>query len=135
MGAFFNKTLLMGNLTSDPNLRYTPNGKAVCSFRIAVNRKYKDVENGELKEEVLFINIETWGKQAENCAKYISKGKSVFVEGRLKQKEWEGKDGQNKRDYIIVASNIQFLKNGKDYIDKTNVEVNDNGFSEDNLPF
>ena len=78
--ASFNKVILMGNLTRDPELRYTPGGSPVCSFGLAVNRRYR--QNDEWKEEVCFVDITVWGKQAENCNEYLSKGRPIMLEGR-----------------------------------------------------
>ncbi len=104
--ASFNKVMMMGNLTRDPELRYTPNGAAVATLGLAVNRKYKQGE--EWKEEVCFIDITVWGKQAENCAEYLAKGRSVFVEGHLKMNTWET-DGQKRTKHEVVANTVQFL--------------------------
>ena len=104
--ASFNRILLMGNLTRDPELRFTPNGAAVAGFGLAINRKYK--QGDEWKEEVCFIDITVWGKQAENCAEYLSKGRPVFVEGYLKLNSWET-DGQKRTKHEVVANTVQFL--------------------------
>ena len=103
----FNKVLLMGNLTRDPELRYTPSGSPVCKLGLAVNRRY--TQNNELKEEVCFVNITVWGKQAENCSEYLSKGRAIFVEGRLQQDRWETEDGKKRSKLEVVAENIKFL--------------------------
>jgi len=105
--ASFNKVLLMGNLTRDPELRFTSNGSALTKFGLAVNRKYKAGE--EWKEEVCFVDITVWGKQAENCAEYLSKGRPVFVEGRLQFSTWETDDGQKRNKLEVVAIAVQFL--------------------------
>lgn len=102
----FNKIILIGNLTKDPELRYTPQGTAVASFRIAVNSKIK--QHGELKDDVLFIGVVVFGKQAESAGQYLSKGKSVLVEGRLQERSWD-KDGQKHSKMEVVASSIRFL--------------------------
>jgi len=102
----FNKIILIGNLTKDPELRYTPQGTAVASFRIAVNSKIK--QHGELKDDVLFIGVVVFGKQAESAGQYLSKGKSVLVEGRLQERSWE-KDGQKHSKMEVVASSVRFL--------------------------
>jgi len=102
----FNKIILVGNLTKDPELRYTPQGTAVASFRIAVNSKIK--QQGELKDETLFIGVVVFGKQAESAGRYLSKGKSVLVEGRLQERRWES-EGQQKSRMEVVASSIRFL--------------------------
>ena len=109
--ASLNKVFLMGNLTRDPELRYTPNGAAVASFTVAVNRVYK-LPSGEKKEEVSFIRIVSWGRQAETCGEYLKKGSPVFVEGRLQTRSWDGPDGQKRNATEVVALNIQFLRGG-----------------------
>ena len=104
----FNKVILMGNLTRDPEVRYTPNGSAVASFAIAVNRKYK--QGDETKEEVSYIDIVVFGKQAENCGQYINKGDSVLIDGRLQQRRWDDKDTGAKRSKIeVVAQAVNFM--------------------------
>jgi single-strand DNA-binding protein len=102
----FNKVLMVGNLTRDPELRYTPAGLPVCNLGLAVNTKYKSGD--ETKEEVLFIDVTVWGKQAETCSQYLSKGRQVLVEGRLNERKWEA-DGQKKSKMEIVASTVKFL--------------------------
>ena len=104
--ASFNKVMLMGNLTRDPELRYTSNGSAVTNFGLAVNRKFK--QGDEWKEDVCFVDITVWGKQGENCAEYLSKGRPAFVEGRLQYSTWES-DGQKKSKLEVVANTVQFL--------------------------
>lgn len=105
--ASYNKVLLMGNLTRDPELRFTAGGSAVASFGLAVNRKYKQGE--ELKEDVCFVEITVWGKLAENCTEYLSKGRSVFVDGRLNFSTWETKEGQKRNKLDVVANTVDFL--------------------------
>ncbi|MFZ2655327.1 MAG: single-stranded DNA-binding protein [Victivallales bacterium] len=107
--ANLNKVLLIGNLTKDPELRYTPQGSAICDFRIAVNRQYM-TSDGQKKEEVSFIDINVWGRQAETCNRFIKKGSQVFVEGRLKLDSWQDKEtGKNRSRLFVVAERIQFL--------------------------
>ena len=90
-----NKVLLMGNLTRDPELRTTPKGTAICQFSLAINRSFS-LESGEKREEVLFVDCEAWGRTGENVAKYLSKGRPVHVEGRLKLDQWEDKNTKEK---------------------------------------
>ena len=104
--ASVNKVMLMGNLTRDPELRYTSNGSAVTSFGLAVNRKFK--QGDEWKDDVCFVDITVWGKQGENCEKYIDKGSPVFIEGFLKFSTWES-DGQKRNKLEVVANTVQFL--------------------------
>ncbi|MBN2831508.1 MAG: single-stranded DNA-binding protein [Candidatus Omnitrophica bacterium] len=106
--ANYNKVLLIGNLTKDPELRYTPQGAAVANLRLAVNRRYKD-KNQELKEEVCFITAVVWNKQAETCNQYLHKGSSVFVEGRLQSRSWEDNSGAKRNVIEVRAERVQFL--------------------------
>ena len=103
----FNKVILIGNLTRDPELRYTPQGTSVCNFGIAVNRKYR--QGDEMKEEVTFINIVVFGKQADTCGQYLNKGNPVLVEGRLQERRWETEDGQKRSKHEVVAQTVRFL--------------------------
>lgn len=106
--ASFNRVILMGNLTRDPEVRYMPSGTAVASFGLAISRKYTS-RDGEKKEEVDFFDIETWDKTAELCSQYLSKGNGVLIEGRLKQERWEDETGNKRSKIKIVASAVQFL--------------------------
>ncbi|MCL6583535.1 MAG: single-stranded DNA-binding protein [bacterium] len=106
--ASFNRVILMGNLTKDPELRYTPSGLAVAHLSLAVNRKVSAKE-GEKKEEVDFFDVETWDKQAELCSEYLNKGSAVLIEGRLKQDRWEDENGGKRSKIKIIATTIQFL--------------------------
>lgn len=110
--ASLNKVFIIGNLVQEPELRYTQIGQAVATLRIASTRRFR-TKAGELKDETLFINVEVWGRQAENCGEFLSKGRPVFIEGRLVQDNWETKDGQRRTTYKIVASNVQFLPSGR----------------------
>ncbi|HEY1582505.1 MAG TPA: single-stranded DNA-binding protein [Chthoniobacterales bacterium] len=107
--ANLNKVLLMGNLTRDPEVRYTPKGTAVAELGIAVNRVYSG-ENGEKREEVTFVDVTVWGRTAENVGEYLRKGRPVFIEGRLQLDSWEDKQSGQKRNKLkVVADNVQFL--------------------------
>lgn len=110
--ASLNKVFLIGNLTRDPELRYVPSGSAVATFTIAVNRVYK-TQTGEKKEQTSFIRIVVWGRRAEVCGEYLSKGSPLFVEGRLQSRDWEAQDGQKRNTVEVVADNIQFLRIGE----------------------
>ncbi|RJQ20279.1 MAG: single-stranded DNA-binding protein [Nitrospiraceae bacterium] len=103
----FNKVILAGNLTRDPEMRYTPQGTSVCNFGVAVNRRYKQGE--DVKEEVTFINIVVFGKQADTCGQYLNKGSAVLIEGRLQERRWETEDGQKRSRHEVVAQNVRFL--------------------------
>lgn len=111
--ASFNKVILVGNLTRDPELRYTPKGTAIARIGLAVNRKYKDA-NGQLQEEVSFIDADAWSSQAETIAQYMRKGSPLLIEGRLKQDSWEDKQtGQKRTALRVVVENFQFLGGGQ----------------------
>jgi len=109
--ASLNKVLLIGNLTRDPELRYVPSGTAVATFTVAVSRVYK-TQTGEKKEQASFIRIVVWGRRAEVCGEYLSKGSPVFVEGRLQSRDWETQDGQKRNTLEVIADNVQFLSRG-----------------------
>jgi len=107
--ATFNKVILLGNLTRDPELRYTPQGSAVCEFALALNYQYTNKQTGQKVEEVSFIDIVAWGKTGEICAEYLKKGRQVMVEGRLKQDRWEAQDGKKMSKVRVTAENVQFV--------------------------
>jgi single-strand DNA-binding protein len=111
--ASYNRVILAGNLTRDPELRVTPKGTAICQFGLAINRKFKD-ESGQQRDDTTFVDIEAWGKSAELCAKYLTKGKQALVEGRLKLDTWDDRQTQQKRSKLkVVLENVQFLS-GRD---------------------
>ena len=103
-----NKVMIIGNLGADPELRYTPNGKAVTDLRIAVNQSYSTAD-GERKQETEWFSVVVWNKTAENCSQYLTKGRKVYVEGRLRTRSWEGDDGQKRYRTEVVAQNVLFL--------------------------
>lgn len=103
-----NKVLLIGNLTRDPELRYTPQGTAVCTFGLATNRSWT-TEQGEKKEATEFMNVVAWTRLAEICAEYLNKGKQVYVEGRLSTREYDAQDGQKRRITEVIANEVIFL--------------------------
>lgn len=109
MAASLNRIILIGNLTADPELKYTPSGTALTKFSIAVNRKYKDNKSGQLQEDVTFVPITVWGAQAENCSNFLTKGSPVAVEGRLRISTYETEAGEKRKSTEVVASNVQFL--------------------------
>jgi single-strand DNA-binding protein len=106
--ASLNRVLLIGNLTKDPEMRYTPQGTAVVNLRLAVNRRWKD-KTGEQKEEVCFLTIVAWDKQAEVCNQYLRKGAPLFVEGRLQSRSWEDNAGAKRNVVEVRAERVQFL--------------------------
>jgi single-strand DNA-binding protein len=106
LGSSLNKVILIGNLTRDPETKNTPNSQ-VCHFGIAVNREWKE------QKEVTFVDIEVWGKMADVCQRYLTKGRQVCVEGRLKLDQWETAEGQKRSKLKVVGENIQFLGGGQ----------------------
>jgi single-strand DNA-binding protein len=109
----FNKVILAGNLTRDPELRYTPSGTAIAKFGLAVNRKWKDSQTNEMKEEVTFVDIDAFGRSAETIGQYLKKGRPILVEGRLRLDQWEDKQTQQKRSRLgVVLESFQFLDSG-----------------------
>lgn len=103
----YNKVLLIGRLSRDPELRFVSNGSAVCSFGLAVNRKYKSGD--KLKEDVCFVEISVWGKSGENCAEHLHKGSQVHIDGRLNFQSWDADDGSKRNKLDVVANAVQFL--------------------------
>lgn len=107
--ASLNKVFLIGNLTRDPELRYTAGGTAVADLNIAVNQKILSRSTNERRDEVVFVAVTVWGKQAEACGEYLFKGSSIFIEGRLQLDQWESKDGQKRNRLRVVAQRVQFI--------------------------
>ena len=104
-----NKVLLMGHLTRDPELRVTPRGTPICQFSLAINRTFK-LESGETRDEVIYVDVEAWGKQGETIAKHVTKGRPLYVEGRLRLDQWEDKNTKEKRSRMkVVLEQFQFL--------------------------
>ena len=124
----FNKVILVGNLTKNPELRYTPSGTPVASFGLAVNRKFRQAE--ELKEEVCYVDIVVFGKQAEHCGQYLGKGNGVIVDGRLQQRRWETEDGQKRSRHEVVAQTVTFLPKRQEQAAET-APSEEAGFEED----
>ena len=106
--ASYNKVLLMGNLTRDVELKYTPSNQAVANLGIAVNRRYKTAD-GEQREDTTFVDCEAWGRTAEVMNQYLAKGRPVFIEGRLKLDQWQDQQGQNRSKLRVVVENFQFI--------------------------
>src|SRR5437588_7215753 len=110
MARSLNRVQLIGNLTRDPELRYTPNGNAVCTFGLATNRTWT-TDSGEKREEVDFHRIVAWNKLAELCSQFLTKGRKVYVEGRLSTRSWTGQDGQQKSRTEVVIDDMILLDN------------------------
>ncbi len=143
-----NRVVLTGNLTRDPELRNTPSGMAVCSLRIAVNTRKKDPNTGEWGEKPNYLNVTVWGAQGENCARFLSKGRPVAIDGRLEWREWEAKDGAKRQAVDIIADSVQFLgsrdgsENGGRFSAQSDVPTDTGDFepagvggSDDDIPF
>jgi single-strand DNA-binding protein len=111
MAGGVNKAILVGNLGSDPEMRYTPSGQGVCEFRVATNESWND-KNGQRQERTEWHRIIVWGKRAEVCSKYLSKGRSVYVEGRIQTRTYDDKEGNKRYITEIVAQDVQFLGGG-----------------------
>ena len=113
--ASFNRVILMGNLTRDPEVRFTNSGQAICKVGLAVNRRFKDSQTDQWKEEPTFVDVTIWGKRGEAFAKFHTKGKPAFVEGELRLDTWEDKNGGGKRSKLyVVADNWEFVGGGRE---------------------
>jgi single-strand DNA-binding protein len=112
--ASFNKVILMGNLTRDPELRYTPKGTAIAKIGLAVNRTWRS-ESGEQREETTFVDVDIFGRTAENVGQYMRKGRPILIEGRLKLDSWDDKNTGQKRSRLgVIAETVQFLGSGRE---------------------
>jgi single-strand DNA-binding protein len=144
----YNKIVLIGNLGRDPELRYTPQGDAVCDFSIAVNDRKRD-KSGEYQDVTTWFRVTTWRKLAENASKYLAKGRQVYVEGRLTVDEWQDRDGKDRFTLGVTASEMQFLggnrgdemSSGGDNVDDFNDSTKSDASSapsspaDDDIPF
>lgn len=136
--------MLMGNLTRDPEVRYTPKGTAVGDLAMAINMSYKTAD-GQNKDEVCYVDIVAWGRQAETCKEFLTKGSPIFVEGRLQLDQWESKEGEKKSRLRVRAERIQFLGRGRSgsgsesRVERSEPEPRvsdpDMGPAEDDIPF
>src|SRR6266576_5301227 len=108
----FNKIILVGNLGRDPELRYTPKGTPVCSFSMATNERSKD-KAGEMQDQVTWFRVTLWGRQAETASQYLTKGKPVYIEGRLRVEEWTDRDGKARHTLEVNATDMQFIGGGR----------------------
>lgn len=129
-----NKAIIIGNLGDHPELRATKGGKPVCNFSIATNERWTD-KNDQTQERTEWHRIVVWGKQAENCEKYLSKGRQVCVEGRIQTREWEDRDGNTRHSTEIVAQNVQFLSGGSSQAESAAAPSFDQSFNDDDIPF
>jgi single-strand DNA-binding protein len=132
--ASINRVIVMGNLTRDPELRYTPGGAAVTSFGLGVNRRFRD-RDGLPNDEVTFLEIVAWGKQAETCSEYLGKGRLVLIEGRLRQERWKTPEGEARSALKVVAERVQFLSNGRPQAAEEDAEADGASTPESEVPF
>ena len=109
----FNRVILMGNLTRDPEIRQTQSGTSICRFAIAVNRSFSSPD-GSMRDETCFVDIDSFGRTAENISKYFSRGKPILVEGRLRQDSWEDKQGQKRTKLVVVLERFEFVGGSRD---------------------
>ena len=107
----FNKVILVGNLGRDPELRYTPQGTPVCSFSMATNERRKD-KTGEMQDQTTWFRVTLWGRQAETASQYLTKGRPVYIEGRLRVEEWTDRDGKPRHTLEVHATDMQFIGGG-----------------------
>ena len=135
--ASFNRVIMVGNLTRDPELRQLPSGQTMCRFSLASNRQYRSKQSGEMTQEVCFIDVDVWGAQAESCYKYLSKGRPALVEGRLKFDSWQASDGASRSKHVIVAERVVFLGSAQagaeQGIDEQQEQALKNGAQEQNF--
>jgi len=108
----FNKVILVGNLGRDPELRYTPQGTPVCSFSVATNERRKD-KSGEMQDQTTWFRVTLWGRQAETASQYLTKGRPVYIEGRLRVEEWTDRDGKARHTLEVHGTDMQFIGGGR----------------------
>ena len=133
--ASLNKIMVIGNLGTDPEMRFTPSGSQVTSFRLATTRNYTTSE-GERRQETEWFTVTTWGKQAETCNQFLAKGRRAYVEGRLRTSSWEGQDGQKRFKTEIVADRVIFLdRPGAAPLPEETEEVGAEEIQAEDLPF
>jgi single-strand DNA-binding protein len=110
--AGYNRIILMGNLTRDPEHKALASGQAVCRLGLATNRQFKNKQTGTMVQEVCYVDVDVWGPQAESCRQYLQKGRAVLVEGRLKLDSWEDAEGKSRNKHVIVADRVVFVSSG-----------------------
>lgn len=127
--ASYNRVIMMGNLTRDPEYKQLTSGQAVCKLGIASNRQFKNKQTGSMVQEVCFIDVDVWGPQAESCNQYLQKGRSVLVEGRLKLDSWQEPDGSKRSKHSIVADRVTFLASAQQDVEEGFGDQTDGGFA------
>ena len=121
----FNKTILMGNLTRDPEIKSLPSGQTVTNFGLAVSERWTDKTSGEKREEVCFVDVDAWGRQGEVVLEYFSKGKPILVEGKLKFRQWEAEDGSKRSKHSITLDRFSFVGSKNDSNGASSDEMGD----------
>lgn len=117
--AGYNRIIMVGNLTRDPDYKQLSSGQAVCRLGIASNRQFRNRQSGDMVQEVCYIDVDVWGPQADSCNQYLAKGRQVLVEGRVKFDTWQDQEGNNRNKHSIVADRVVFLASGSDASDST----------------
>lgn len=137
----FNKVILVGNLGRDPELRYTPQGTPVCSFSMATNERRKD-KTGEMQDHTTWFRVTLWGRQAETASQYLTKGRPVYIEGRLRVEEWTDRDGKARHTLEVHATEMQFIGGGRGAADEAPMEkaaaagvASESDLADDDIPF
>jgi single-strand DNA-binding protein len=125
--AGYNRVIIVGNLTRDPELKQLPSGMSVCRLGLASNRQFKNRQTGAMVQDVCYVDIDVWGAQADSCNQYLQKGRPVLIEGRLKFDNWKDAEGNTRSKHSIVAETVQFLGFGQDQADTQDS-------SEENVP-
>jgi single-strand DNA-binding protein len=129
-----NKVILLGNLGADPELKNLPSGQPVCEMRIATTEVFKD-RNDEKQEKTEWHRVVVYGKQAENCSKYLQKGRQVYLEGRIQTRSWDDKEGKKQYMTEVVANQVVFIGGGKDSGQQRPAASGGNGAADDDIPF
>lgn len=141
----FNKIILVGNLGRDPELRYTPQGTPVCSFTMATNERRKNRDSGEQEDQTTWFKVTLWGRQAETASQYLTKGRPVYIEGRLRLEEWTDRDGKQRYTLEVNATDMQFIGGARNDGETSggvssrggtsHVRDNENELTDDDIPF
>ncbi len=127
--AGYNKIILMGNLTRDPDYKQIkPGSQPVCRLSVASNRQFRNKQSGDMVQEVCFIDVDVWGPQAESCRQYLVKGRPVLIEGRIKFDSWQDQEGKTRSKHSIVAERVVFLSSGSEQTDQSSSEADQGSF-------
>ena len=125
--ASYNRVIMMGNLTRDPEFKQLSSGQILCRLGLASNRQFKNRQTGDVVQEVCFVDIDVWGTQAESCKQYLEKGRAVLIEGRLKFDTWEDNEGQRRSKHSIVADRVTFLPMGAQLDNAEDTKTSESG--------